>query len=987
MNAVAAPRSPAKTLPSFANLSARSKASLSVNKRNYNSFPCRRFVSSRVGVLNVRAASVDQAGDQADLAAETSAEVVPSEVVELAEEVAQEVKIVAEAVSPEPEAMDPKALAIEAAMREQSKAPAELIKTYGGGKFFTVPAEPIAGSSTHLYVNRAWVSFCMSPRQECQAIGGFNDWETGNFRNPCGKVAYEAEDSDWWMTEFEAPTGVYNMKLAFSDGADEFDNNDKNDYDIPLAFGVTPEEYAELAEKARVEEEENRRNEADMQAAWDIINEHKHHRDERLAAATTSWDNPDGTPVWRSEASKKSRCEVVLLYNSAATCLNGAESITLHTGSNNWDRPTELKMQRSTKLQEEGAVWWEATVMVTKPVYVVNFVVSDGDETNWDNNGGADYAMATGNEQTEECWKTAVFDRYTKIQEDRKEAARQEAIRQEKKAKRREATRAMSKQVLARQMRHILYTEPEIPKAGEALKVFYNPNNTNLAGMPEVHVRVGFNRWTHEEPLNLPMQQVEGSPNVATEIQIPADANLVDMVFTSSAEDGDWVSYDNKFGLDYHIATEGATTSPEPLHIVHVAVEMAPIAKVGGLGDVVTSISRAVQDMGHNVEIILPKYSFLSHSPLLQNMQYECTFHWGGCNHEVFWATVEDVRVFFIDCQNSMFNTGSVYGQKDDGERFDFFSKAALEFMLQTNRQPDIIHCHDWSTARTAKYLWEDFHNNGLWKPRAVFTIHNLDFGEAKIGEAMFHSQIATTVSPSYAGEVSGNPAVSSQLGKFHGVLNGIDPDIWGPEDDGFLPLKYTAETVVEGKAAAREALRNRLGLTGWGDKPLVGVVSRLTAQKGIHLIKHAAGHTVSRGAQFVLLGSAPDPKIQAEFHGLANGLQGQDAAFYYAYDEPLSHLIYAACDVILVPSIFEPCGLTQLIAMQYGAVPCVRQTGGLRDTVFDVDHDKARAAWEMHGSADPEVPPTLTLALHAPPLTPSETGTANQMLAGVCGA
>eukprot|EP00854_Cymbomonas_tetramitiformis_P029720 gene29720-37048_t len=146
--------------------------------------------------------------------------------------------------------------------------------------------------------------------------------------------------------------------------------------------------------------------------------------------------------------------------------------------------------------------------------------------------------------------------------------------------------------------------------------------------------------------------------------------------------------------------------------------------------------------------------------------------------------------------------------------------------------------------------------------------------------------------------EVSGNPAVSSQLGKFHGVLNGIDPDIWGPEDDGFLPLKYTAETVVEGKAAAREALRNRLGLTGWGDKPLVGVVSRLTAQKGIHLIKHAAGHTVSRGAQFVLLGSAPDPKIQAEFHGLANGLQGQDAAFYYAYDEPLSHLIYAACDV-----------------------------------------------------------------------------------------
>jgi starch synthase len=180
-----------------------------------------------------------------------------------------------------------------------------------------------------------------------------------------------------------------------------------------------------------------------------------------------------------------------------------------------------------------------------------------------------------------------------------------------------------------------------------------------------------------------------------------------------------------------------------------------------------------------------------------------------------------------------------------------------------------------------------------------------------------------------------------------------IDGDIWDPETDQFLPRGYNAESCVEGKAAAREELRRRLGLTGWGDKPLVAVVSRLTKQKGTHLIAHAAWRTLDRGGQFVLLGSAPDPKVQAEFDALAGQCAGENAAFCFAFDEPLSHLIYAAADIVLVPSMFEPCGLTQMIAMRYGAVPVVRHTGGLRDTVFDVDHDQARAAWELEGSTD----------------------------------
>lgn len=132
-------------------------------------------------------------------------------------------------------------------------------------------------------------------------------------------------------------------------------------------------------------------------------------------------------------------------------------------------------------------------------------------------------------------------------------------------------------------------------------------------------------------------------------------------------------------------------------------------------------------------------------------------------------------------------------------------------------------------------------------------------------------------------------------------------------------------------------------------------MISRLTAQKGIHLIKHAAAHTQTRGAQFVLLGSAPDPRVQGEFDALKNSVGGSNAGFAFSFDEPLSHLVYAACDIILVPSMFEPCGLTQMTAMRYGAVPVVRATGGLRDTVFDVDNEKGRAAWEIMGSTEAE--------------------------------
>jgi len=230
---------------------------------------------------------------------------------------------------------------------------------------------------------------------------------------------------------------------------------------------------------------------------------------------------------------------------------------------------------------------------------------------------------------------------------------------------------------------------------------------------------------------------------------------------------------------------------------------------------------------------------------------------------------------------------------------------------------PPQIHCHDWSTAPVAGLLWQNYHNAGLGTPRAVFTIHNADFGLAAIGDAAHHSQAFTTVSPSYANEISGLPAIAPNAFKFSGVRNGIDPDIWDPSNDPFLPVPYDSKTSEPGKKAARDALRQRLGLTGWEDRPVVAVVSRLTEQKGVHLIEHAAWRALDRGAQFVLLGSAPDPKVQARFDALASRLTSENASFVFSFDEPLSHLIYAGADMIVMPSMFEPCGLAQLISVR----------------------------------------------------------------------
>jgi starch synthase len=402
-------------------------------------------------------------------------------------------------------------------------------------------------------------------------------------------------------------------------------------------------------------------------------------------------------------------------------------------------------------------------------------------------------------------------------------------------------------------------------------------------------------------------------------------------------------------------ATTGEPVKEPPLHIVSISVEMAPIAKVGGLGDVVTSLARATKEEGHKVEVVLPKYDILDYDSI-EGFVEVTGFSWGMTYNRVWHGLVEGVDTYFIDPENGMFQVGMIYGTDyleiplTDAERFGFFSRAALEWMLQSKRNPDIIHCHDWQTAPCAKSYWEDYNAYGLDNPRIVFTIHNLNYGKELIKEAMTYSQASTTVSRTYREEIATHGSIVDNLPKFHGVVNGIDPDIWDPSGDDFLPRYYDETEVVAGKAAARHALCAYSNIPNKEGTPLVGIVTRLTSQKGVHMIRHGIKRALERGCQVILLGSAPDPEIQQDFdmmfHELKNGYHDY-MCFHLYYNEPLSHLVYAGSDIILVPSMFEPCGLSQLIAMRYGTVPVVRRTGGLNDTVFDYDVDHGKAEWE----------------------------------------
>lgn len=416
------------------------------------------------------------------------------------------------------------------------------------------------------------------------------------------------------------------------------------------------------------------------------------------------------------------------------------------------------------------------------------------------------------------------------------------------------------------------------------------------------------------------------------------------------------------------------------MHIIQVAAELAPLAKVGGLADVLLGLSRELANTGHRVEIILPKYdciNFREVDELTIFKQIDSQFQ-GKIYPSTIWSgKIEGLSVYFIEPHHPrlFFNRGCIYGCKDDRQRFLFFSRAAVDLMQEID-EPDLIHLHDWHTGLIAP-LMED--------KKTVLTIHNLayqgrgsysDVEKIGIGKkqaarfkddrnpkrlnflksAIIYCNAVNTVSPSYAKEIltkAGSKGLYRTLHrhkeKLTGIINGLDYTYWNPMTDPYLPAHYTSREKPESehdfhtldrKGYLKKILREKLMLDEQ-HRPIVGCIARLVPQKGVKFIKHAIKSSVDKGGQFVLLGSSPDPKINKEFHQIRLKYEAHPhIALFLKHQEELAHLIFAGSDMLIVPSIFEPCGLTQLIALRYGTIPIVRKTGGLKDTILDVDED-----------------------------------------------
>jgi len=426
-----------------------------------------------------------------------------------------------------------------------------------------------------------------------------------------------------------------------------------------------------------------------------------------------------------------------------------------------------------------------------------------------------------------------------------------------------------------------------------------------------------------------------------------------------------------------------ASTIPS-MYIVQITPELAPVAKVGGLADVVFGLSNELEIRGNHVEIILPKYDCLRYDHIwgLCETYGDLWVPWyGGAIHcTVYFGFVHGRKCFFIEPHSSdnFFNRGSIYGFNDDVLRFAFFTRAAMEFLWKSGKNPDIIHCHDWQTALAPIFLFEIYKFLGMTHPRVCFTIHNFkhqgvtgtqllqatglnrpeyychydrlrdNFNPHAVNlmkAGVVYSNFVTTVSPRHASEAKDQgqgfglePTLHIHHVKYGGVVNGIDYNMWNPEIDRYIPHHYGVDNIEE-KYKNKKVLRDRLMIAD-NEKPIVAFVGRLDPQKGLELIRHAVFYTLHRRGQFVLLGSSPDGQINSYFWSLKHQLNDNpDCHIEIGFNEELSHLIYAGADMILVPSQFEPCGLTQLIAMRYGTVPIVREVGGLADTVFDKDY------------------------------------------------
>lgn len=404
------------------------------------------------------------------------------------------------------------------------------------------------------------------------------------------------------------------------------------------------------------------------------------------------------------------------------------------------------------------------------------------------------------------------------------------------------------------------------------------------------------------------------------------------------------------------------------MKVLYVASEATPFVKVGGLSDVAGSLPAALNEQGIDARVIIPKYSAIS-TDLLKNAEYiDQTFVKVGWRDQycgVFECKYNDVIYYLID-NEFYFKRDRIYGDYDDGERFAFFSRAVLAVLPIIDFKPDILHCNDWHTALIPVVLDTQYRENDFYKDiKTVFTIHNIQFqgqydprilgdvfGLDKkdlslvyykdcinlVKGAIECSNRVTTVSKTYANEIL-NPYFSYGLDdilrrrsyKLSGIVNGIDTDFFNPQTDKYIKTNYSYKT-IQNKRFNKLALQKEMGLKEDKDIPMITMVTRLTAQKGLDLVKRVMPEIVAKDVQFIILGTG-DREYEDFFH-FAEFAHHDKVRGVIMFDKALAQRIYAGADFLLMPSKFEPCGLSQLIAMRYGTIPIVNKIGGLADTV-----------------------------------------------------
>jgi starch synthase len=406
------------------------------------------------------------------------------------------------------------------------------------------------------------------------------------------------------------------------------------------------------------------------------------------------------------------------------------------------------------------------------------------------------------------------------------------------------------------------------------------------------------------------------------------------------------------------------------MKVLFAGSEAGPFIKTGGLGDVLGALPKELKDLDLDVRVVIPKYRHIKEE-YKKNLQFIKSFTvpvgWRNQYCGILQYEYKNVIYYFID-NEYYFDRDQIYGHYDDGERFAFFDRAVIEFIKQIDWKPDVIHCNDWQTGmipvlHKLEYIKDPFYYN----IKTVFSIHNLLFsgtfdpdilpelfgydyeplinkslelygGVSFLKGGINYSDQITTVSKSYAEEIK-TPQNGEHLDGLlrergyylKGIVNGIDYDEFNPREDNLIYKNYNFES-IENKKKNKLELQKELGLPEKENVPLIGLVSRLTPQKGCDLIINAIDRILQFNVQFVVLGTG-DHLYENTFRNLMYRYKDR-VSVNITFDNTLAHKIYAGTDMFFMPSLFEPCGLGQLIALRYGSIPIVRETGGLKDTI-----------------------------------------------------